>query len=554
MKKALSVLILTALTLLSHGAERRVPVLLVQFSDISFSSPESLIEAKADSAATYFSEQFRSDSFSFDLVPAITLSGTRAKYGRNGIDGFDQLIYLAVNEACMAVDHMVDFSRYDNDGDGDVDDVILIFAGVGEENGGGEDSIWPKYDEVRSYGLMLDGKKINGYSVCSETSSLGTLCHEYAHSFGLPDWYDTDGEGSGGLARGMWGCTSIMDMGRHDDHGRTPPGFNALELYLLGLGKCEELAEGRHTLLPIDGSQKYLRYGTDEEFYLFECREQSGWDAFIGGSGMLVYHVDRSRADAGYSDYYKVNLTAYERWEKNQVNCRPDHQCAHVVEADPDATDVSRIFFPQDGRTHFYLGSDGLALIDISKAGGGSVSFNVVKAVDMDSPTVFQDAAIVSWTVHDEIEGVQSYVLEWWQDNEDHESSTLPAGSTAFTIEGLKPGTDYNFTLSAVIDEGNDFKVASGFRTWSVPSETPPYIYLNSVERNSDGSFVKGAKLPLRVFNAVGAAEVRWYMDGKRISTGDDGWYHLDGSGTLKAEILWEKGGSDIIMKKMNVR
>ena len=38
---------------------------------------------------------------------------------------------------------------------------------------------------------------------------------------------------------------------------------------------------------------------------------------------------------SGYSENYGRVLKAYERWEAaNEVNCRPDHQCADLLEAD----------------------------------------------------------------------------------------------------------------------------------------------------------------------------------------------------------------------------
>lgn len=553
MKRVLTVLFLTFLALAADGETRRVPVFTVQFSDIRFTSGTERLKAFADSAAAYFSEQFSPVTFAVDIYPPFTLDKPRAYYGQNGMDKFDENLYLAVIEICNTLDPIVDFSRYDHDGDGTVDDVVFIFAGTGEESGGGEDAIWPQYGNLPYMIPPKDGKHISPYSVCSETSGLGTLCHEYAHSFGLPDWYDTDGEGSGGLARGMWGSTSLMDSGRNNDGGATPPGFNALEFRLCGLGDCEELEEGSFTLEPLGRSRRYLHYGDDKVCYIFECREEAGRDAFIGGSGLLVYHVDRSDRNAGYSDYYKVDLTAYERWERNQVNCRPDNQCAHIVEADPDADDVRKVFFPQDGITRFAPGTE-LSLTGIRRLDDGAVTFEVIRALEISGTDIFQDAAIISWTLHEGITDVRSYTVEWWHGQDGHKSVTLPSGSRSFTLEGLAPGTAYNVRLTASTDGGGGFSASHAFRTWSVPANTPPYIYLNSAGRNPDGSFVKDAAIPLRVFNATGAAEMRWYFDGRRIDAGADGFFHPDRSGVLKVEILWEKGGSDIIIKKINVR
>ena len=63
-----------------------------------------------------------------------------------------------------------------------------------------------------------------------------------------------------------------------------------------------------------------------------------------------------SEDSAGYSDYYGRELSAAERWELDQINCRPDRQCAEIVAADPSATDVSGLFLPQEGVTNFGSG------------------------------------------------------------------------------------------------------------------------------------------------------------------------------------------------------
>ena len=80
-----------------------------------------------------------------------------------------------------------------------------------------------------------------------------------------------------------------------------------------------------------------------------------------------------------------------------------------------------------------------------------------------------------------------------------------------------------------------------------------PYIYLGSIERTDDGSFKSGTRLPLRVYGATDAAEIRWKFNGKTITHDGDGYYTLKGSGTLQAEIQWEDGSVDKIMKQITI-
>jgi hypothetical protein len=102
--------------------------------------------------------------------------------------------------------------------------------------------------------------------------------------------------------------------------------------------------------------------------------------------------------------------------------------------------------------------------------------------------------------------------------------------------------------------EGQErYSVSERFVTKMYRAGSYPYIYLNNTTRNTDGSFPRGARIPLRVFNATGVAEVHWFFDGTRIGTDADGGYSLRRSGLLKAEILYEDGSTEVIVKQITV-
>ena len=81
-----------------------------------------------------------------------------------------------------------------------------------------------------------------------------------------------------------------------------------------------------------------------------------------------------------------------------------------------------------------------------------------------------------------------------------------------------------------------------------------PYIYLRYTERNEDGSFPVGTRLPLRLFNAIGAAKIEWTYNGKVILPGDNGYFIPSASGILKATVYHEDGSADIITKRIIIR
>jgi len=360
----------------------RALVILASFKDVpmtnSAAQVKKLLNEGDQSAATYFKDQ---TGRSIEIVVAgpVTLPSERSYYGTNDEDtGEDLHAGELIADACTAADASVDFSTFDMNADGHVDHVFVIYAGTGEhqENGKHPEYVWPhqyslKYSEYHT--IELDGVTIDYYACSSELEyasasstrlcGIGTFCHEFSHIIGLIDLYDTDYEESGGTAAGVWGKTSLMDKGNYNNGSCTPPNYNAIEKELLGVIVPEEFKAGSYNLFPIgsDNAKTYkISHPEDpDEYYLFEYRSQEGWDKYIGGKGLLVYHIDKSVNNVSESIKYEKPITSAERWSVyNEVNCRPDYQCADLIEADSrvdiNPTDeqysnISGVFFPQNG-------------------------------------------------------------------------------------------------------------------------------------------------------------------------------------------------------------
>jgi M6 family metalloprotease-like protein len=492
-------------------------------------------------------------------------------------------------EACRLVDDKVDFSLYDDDGDGEVDNVFVFFAGGDEAEGAGDDCIWSHAWYLRDgagKNVNLDGKVINRYACTAEMTryqtsdgtikqrlaGIGTFCHEYSHTFGLPDMYDTDYEGSGGESEALWGCTSLMDTGNQNNGGFTPPYFNAIEREILGMSEPELIdADGVYRLEPINESGRCYRINTDVEgeYYLLECRSDKGWDAHIGGSGLLVYHIDKVDRPAGYSDSYHMETTAALRWNLyNEVNCRPDHQCADLIEAVPGAENIRNVFFPLEGadavdrmRMAYWSGDVSKMSLTGIRFDGEDIVFNVIGASAETTPPdpvsmsyeKFQDAAIVTFECSRIYSG-DAYV-SWGQTDRLTENvilSPYAEGKYALVLDGLVPRTSY--TVSVLFKMG-EVTGKTGTISFMTSSDTGghPYIYLRYVKRNPDGSFPKDSRVPLRMYNAVGAEEIEWTFDGIPVKVDPDGYYKLEKSGTLKAVVHWEDGSRDIVVKEIKV-
>ena len=244
-----------------------------------------------------------------------------------GTDGAEPIFYAALN----AADSLVNYNDYDTDGDGYVDMVFFLVAGLSANYGGNNSNyLWPhmyylyrapRLDGV-GFGLYACSTEIAGWeSYYRDVNGIGTFCHEFGHVLGLPDLYDTDYEQGGGQSRdpGEW---SIMAGGSGNNFGRDPVGYSLYERYALGFTEPILITEpGELSIQPLDESNTGYRLDTkrEHEFFLIENRQDKGkWDRYLPGHGMLVAHVDSTNARI---------------WDYNEVNCNPSHMCYDLLRA-----------------------------------------------------------------------------------------------------------------------------------------------------------------------------------------------------------------------------
>lgn len=579
-------------------------VILAQFADLGFKHKRADFEAlltkegysmnnASGSAKEYFDAQFGgSVDFEFSVSDIVTLSQDLAYYGGNtsvakGVES-DKNPEEMVIEACRLVDPHIDFSLYDDDGDGEVDNVFVFFAGGDEAEGAGDDCIWSHAWYIKDgagRNLVLDGKTINRYACTSEMTryqdasgkivqrlaGIGSFCHEYSHTLGLPDMYDTDYEASGGQADALWVSTSLMDGGNYNNLGSVPPNFNALEREILGLSEPVVIERsGVYRLEPVDKGGQCYRINTeeDDEYYLLECRSGAGWDAYVGGKGLLLYHIDKTQRSSGYSDSYGKDITADMRWTLyNEVNCRPDHQCADLIEAIPGASNVRNVFYPVYGVTDIdeesfssWSGEVGRFAITGIRMEGENVVFNVIGG-DEEVPPLpvsigcekFQDAAIITFESNRIYDGEAT--ISWGVTGKDVQTLNVAShepGKYAVVLDGLTPRTSYTVTISFVL---NDVAGKEGTVSFMTNSDNGgyPYIYLKNVKRNPDGTFPMGSRLPLRIYNAIGAKDILWTFNGGWICPDKSGYYKVRKDGELKAVISWEDGSKDVLVKEIKI-
>ena len=322
--------------------EVHVPVLLVQYKDVKFSTdnPKAAFEERINgdnytaeggigSIREYFIEQSEGQFCpSFDIIGPVTLTREMAYYGGNDAEGSDLRPQDMVSEACRKAysEAETDFKRYDNNHDGYVDILYVIYAGYGEASYPDmlEETIWPHQWQLTTP-LTLGGVTIGRYACNNELDGyegtmldgIGTFCHEFSHCLGLPDFYDT----SGGVGFGM-NVWSVMDYGCYNNNGHTPCGYTAYEKDCLGWKSLVELDNpATITLKPLcEGGTGYkiVNDANPDEFYVVEYCRKTGWNAYAPAEGMLVMHVD-----------YLASA-----WQNNVVNNDPVRQRMTLIPAD----------------------------------------------------------------------------------------------------------------------------------------------------------------------------------------------------------------------------
>lgn len=69
------------------------------------------------------------------------------------------------------------------------------------------------------------------------------------------------------------------------------------------------LKDGDYTLTGVQDNEGYMTETENpNEYFIFEARNKTGWDAYIPAAGLLIYHVDRSR---GWDNRYKEHPAVY---------------------------------------------------------------------------------------------------------------------------------------------------------------------------------------------------------------------------------------------------
>lgn len=528
----------------AEGNENEVRgiVILAEYQDVKFKStstreaidnlmnePGNNYMGAIGSARDYFTAQsYGKFQPVFDVVGPVTLDNNASYYGGNDRSGNDLRPEELIIEACQkaSAQGLCDMSDYDLDGDGWVDLVYVIYAGYAESSGAPAWTVWPHMWYVYQGAgrtVTVDGVKLDMYACSSELSGtsgsymdgIGSFCHEYSHTLGLPDIYDTQGYNFG---MDIW---SIMDYGCYAEDGRIPVGYSAYERSYCGWLDIEELTTAASVVLPYIGENEraYKVAANEKQYFTFETRLQQGWDVGLPSEGLMIVKVD-----------YDATV-----WNNNTVNVSSARPRLQIVPADNSLSgrSLEGDLYPYAGNNSFTSSSSPAMKIYntvisnkpveniVYNSTSGVVTFDFMggaPSVTLDAPVatspgdVTTDGFTAYWSP---VVGAATYTLHLQGDGVEQEYEYIT--STRYTLTGLASGT-YYYKVKAVNGESeseysNEIEVILGSSAVSSLHTSALRAYATA------GTIVMERETPCNatIYNAQGMPEAVVKVDGQVV-------------------------------------
>lgn len=316
-----------------HTGTITIPVVLVNFKDAEFkiNKPKEAFEqlfnsnTQADfgngnylnygSVAKYFRDMSHG-AFTpkFKVYDPVTVAQPETYYGgTREDDNKDEDPRQLVKDALKLVEDQVtenDIKSFCSDGK-TIDCVYIVYAGLGQNDGGDGTTVWANC--WTTDGATLGGKKVRWYTMSGELSpvkikdkdgttiipvvvnGLGVICHEFSHSLGLPDMYPTETSAySDNQEMEYW---DLMDGGEYTYNGFCPTAYTAFEKeqmeWQVDMVTLDSDASVTMTTSTEQGGTAYkiVNPQNDKEYLMLEYIQRKGWNQYLFGNGLLVYHV-----------------------------------------------------------------------------------------------------------------------------------------------------------------------------------------------------------------------------------------------------------------------
>jgi immune inhibitor A len=245
-----------------------------------------------------------------------TAAHPRSYYGnsQHGFGSYPNNAGSLVAEAMAAAElGGVDFSQYDNDGDGTAESIFICHAGEGFETSTDQNDIQSHYCTMSGMGdpsapYFYDGKWVDPYACDAELEAsspanhveIGVWCHEYGHVLGLPDLYDVGRQCTGIVSHGI-GVYGVMSYGCWGANVTTPSrpvhmcAWSKIQLGWITPTVISAPVTGQ-SLPRVETSGTVLKIGMDTrptEHFLLSYRDNTyGFDLGLPGTGLCIWHID----------------------------------------------------------------------------------------------------------------------------------------------------------------------------------------------------------------------------------------------------------------------
>ena len=288
----------------------------------------------------------------FNIVGPVTMPNDYEYYGADSDYEQDKNVGQMIVNAIGQISSKVNWKELDWNGDNEVEQIYLIYAGEGQSTGGGANTIWPhkskiEYQTSNGKPYEIDGMKVNTYACSNEIrgryiAGIGTICHEFSHCLGYADLYDISGNSGNTNTQYGMGRWDLMSSGSHNDDGYCPPNYTAYEKMTAGWITPTVLSTNHYSgriKSETDQGEAFIAYNDANynEYLMIDYRDKTGWDEKTAGSGLMIMHVDYD--DLIFKAYNSPNTL------QSGIN---DHQRMTIYHADLTASqsDESTDLFP----------------------------------------------------------------------------------------------------------------------------------------------------------------------------------------------------------------
>ena len=432
--------------------EFKIPMLLIEFPDLlanntveQFDNMMNMINYESSQGITgSFYDYFQEVSYGqFD--PSTDVNGwymtdsSYTVYGDGAPNGWNMvriMIRDAVNEAC---EDGMDWSIYDNDGNGTVDALNIVHSGLGAEEGGNTQYIWSHSWQLGPYATQCNGININNYVIQPERTNMGmggmvhigVFAHEFGHALGVPDLYDTDYSSPG---IGNWGLMAGGSWGGDGGSPWYPVHMTAWIKYQLGWVDPITITEPIITY-EIDNVQEnpliFKMDGIDNnsEYYLFENRQKILYDQNLPHHGLFIWHVNES-VGGNQNDWNRLvdleQADGYYHLNNNGNSGDPGDPF-------PGYSNNTKFAYDTDPNSIFYTGNpSGISVVNIEENDG------IITATFRNIPTL----AVNNLTVE--------------ETNGDNDSIINPGESASLIVNLFNPSNETVSNIIAIPQNDND--------------------------------------------------------------------------------------------------